>query len=405
MGGVRHTVGSMSTLLGGLTPAQFLATHWQKKPLLIRQAIPGFRGFVDADALFALARRDDVVARSVGLRGNRHRLQVGPLRGPPPGKGPWTVLVQGMETLHPEGWPLLRRFDDVVPRARLDDLMISYATEGAGVGPHTDRYDVFLLQGPGRRRWRLQHTPDLRLDESAEVPILQRFKPDVEYILDPGDMLYLPPGVAHDGTAVDGDCFTYSIGAVAPSVEGLLQNWLGFLSQKVEASVDLADMYDDPDLQPSSSPVDLGDAMLDRVEKLLAPVRQTSRTDVEEFLGRLLTGPKPHVEFPAVARLSRVDVLARLNPRTPVTLALPSRGLVRGDHVFLNGEVAVVDDDDTRSFWRELLRERRAAVPLAGLRGAGLDLVADAALKGHLRVDGAGAPSSSSLASSSKRRR
>jgi 50S ribosomal protein L16 3-hydroxylase len=392
----------MTTLLGGLTPAQFLEKHWQKKPLLVRQAIPGFRGFVDVDDLLALARRDDVVARSVALRGGRHRLQKGPLKGPPPGQGPWTVLVQGIETLHPEGWPLLRRFDDVVPRARLDDLMISWASEGAGVGPHTDRYDVFLLQGPGRRRWRLQHTPDPRLDERAEVPILARFKHEVEYILEPGDMLYLPPGVAHDGTAVDGPCLTYSIGAVAPSVEALQQNWLGYLSQQVEAKVDLKAMYEDRDLTVSSSPVEIGDAMVARVEQLLLPVRQTTRDDVEEFLGRLLTGPKPHVVFPPTPKLSRGELLQRLTRPESIGLALPSRGLVRGRRVFLNGETAVVDDAGLQ-FWSTLVRERRVLGPVR-IGGAGLEFLLDAFAKGHVRFEGASSSSSSSSSSGRRRR-
>lgn len=391
----------MTTLLGGLTPAQFLEKHWQKKPLLVRQAIPGFKGFVDVDDLMALARRDDVMGRSVALRGHKHRLHKGPLKGPPPGQGPWTVLVQGVETLHPEGWPLLRRFDDVVPRARLDDLMISWASEGAGVGPHTDRYDVFLLQGPGRRRWRLQHTPDPRLDPRAEVPILQRFKPDIEYILDPGDLLYLPPGVAHDGTAVDGPCLTYSIGAVAPSVEALQQNWLGFLSQKVEDEVDLADMYADPDLTAAASTTEIGDQMLARVEHLLQPVRQTTRDDVEEFLGRLLTGQKPHVVFPPPQKLSRGEVLKRLLRPESIGLALPSRGLLRGPRVFLNGEVAVVDDAG-RQFWERLLRERRVLGPVT-IGGAGLELLLEGFAKGHVRFESG--PSSSSASSSGRRRR
>ncbi len=373
----------MTTLLGGLSPTQFLERHWQKKPLLVRQAIPGFRGFLDVDDLLTLARRNDVVSRSVAMRGGRHRLRQGPLSGPPPGQGPWTVLVQGIEGLHPDGWPLLRRFDDVVPRARLDDLMVSWASEGAGVGPHVDRYDVFLLQGSGRRRWRLQHTPDPRLDERAEVPILARFKPDQELVLEPGDMLYLPPGVAHDGVAVDGPCLTYSIGAVAPSVEGLLQNWLAFVSQRVEASVDRAAMYEDPDLRAPVSPIAIDDAMLQRVEQLLAPVRQTSRDDVEEFLGRLLTGPKPHVVFAAPSRLSRVEVLQRLSRPEEVSLAWPSRGLVRGKRVFLNGEAAVVDEDGLE-FWSRLVRERRVVGPVS-LGGAGLELLIEAILRGFVR--------------------
>ncbi len=400
---------TMTTLLGGLSPVQFIERHWQKKPLLVRQAIPGFQGFIDVDHLLAFARRSDVMSRSVVLRDGRHRLHKGPLKGPPQSPWPWTVLVQGIEALHPQGWPLLRRFDDVVPRARLDDLMVSWASEGAGVGPHVDRYDVFLLQGAGRRRWRLQYQPDPRLDERAEVPLLARFRCDSEYVLEPGDMLYLPPGVAHDGTAVDGPCFTYSIGAVAPSVEALQQNWLGYLSQKVEETVDLAAMYADPDLVLSASPVAIGDAMIARVEQLLAPVRNPAREDVEEFLGRLLTAPKPHVVFMKTPRLSRGEILQRLAQTVSIHLALPSRGLVRGRRVFLNGEVAVVDEPSLQ-FWQILLRERSWS-GLARLTGAGLELLLAAFDKSFVSFEtgasssGSPRPQEQSASSSLPRRR
>jgi 50S ribosomal protein L16 3-hydroxylase len=238
----------MTSVLGGLQPDAFLQTYWQKKPLVVRQAVPGFTGFVSVDDLFAFAAKDNVAARLVTVgKGGKRALRSGPFkRGVHSTLGavPWTLLVQGLESLHDDGWPLLRRFDGVVPRARLDDLMVSYATEGAGVGPHTDRYDVFLLQGAGKRRWRLQSKGDLSLDDDADVPTVRRFVPEEEHVLEPGDMLYLPPGVAHDGTAVAGPCFTYSIGAIAPSIEGLLQNFLGFLSQRVDDTADLAAMAD-----------------------------------------------------------------------------------------------------------------------------------------------------------------
>jgi 50S ribosomal protein L16 3-hydroxylase len=224
----------------------------------------------------------------------------------------------------------------------------------------------------------------------------------VEYVLEPGDMLYLPPGVAHDGTAVDGPCLTYSIGAVAPSVEALQQNWLGYLSHKVEAKVDLEAMYEDRDLAVSSSPVEIGDLMVGRVEELLAPVRQTTRDDVEEFLGRLLTGPKPHVVFPPTPKLSRGELLQRLTRPEAIALALPSRGLVRGQRVFLNGEAAVVDEAGLQ-FWSRLVRERRVPGPVS-LGGAGLELLIEAFSRGFVRFEG-GASSSSSSSSSGRRRR
>jgi 50S ribosomal protein L16 3-hydroxylase len=323
----------MTTLLGGMTPQAFLDAHWQKKALLVRQAIPEFQGLVSRDELFALAQREDVMSRLVTLKKGRLKLVPGPVTMTPSqlGVGPWSILVQGIEALVPAGQALLARFEAIVPRARLDDLMVSWATEGGGVGPHTDRYDVFLLQGPGRRRWQLS-TRTFAPDDKAELPTLKGFVPEVEYVLDPGDMLYLPPGVAHHGVAVDGPCFTYSIGAVAPTVEGLLQNFLGYLSQKIEADVDMSAMYDDPDLQaPAAGAAHvISDAMVARVTRILDQVR-FGAADVDEFLGRLLTGPKPTVEFDELPRAPTIDDVRKQLLRPGILrLTLPSRGLVRG---------------------------------------------------------------------------
>jgi 50S ribosomal protein L16 3-hydroxylase len=356
---------STTIRLGDSTPSAFLSTYWQKKPLVIRQAIPGFQGFVDVATLCAWAKKDSVAARLVTMTKGKRRLHTSPLHITPaqlPEKS--TILVQGVENLHDEGWPLLMQFDGIIPRARLDDLMVSYATVGGGVGPHTDRYDVFLLQGPGRRRWRLQTTGDMRVDERQEVPTLKNFVPDLEHTLEAGDILYLPPGVAHDGVAVDGPCFTYSIGAIAPAHEALLQNFLGFLSQRVEASVDLSAMYEDPDLQAPTQPAMLSSTMTAKVASMLSSLR-FGDDDVDEFLGRLLTGPKPTVTFSPPPSVQRGTALkARLGQAGVLRLARPSRGLVSAQRVFLNGEAVVVADDGARAFFAELFAQRQTKMPL-----------------------------------------
>ena len=178
-------------LLGGLTPAQFMTRHWQKKPLLVRQAIPGFRPLLAPGELFALAAREEVESRLVARDGKAWRLQRGPFarRALPSVRKPdWTLLVQGVDLHDRAAHELLHAFD-FLPAARLDDLMISYATDGGGVGPHFDSYDVFLLQAQGRRRWRYGRQRDLALREGAPLKILERFEPEEEYVLEPGDML------------------------------------------------------------------------------------------------------------------------------------------------------------------------------------------------------------------------
>lgn len=380
----------MTTLLGGMTPQAFLDAHWQKKALLVRQAIPEFQGLVSCDELFALAQREDVMSRLVTLKKGRLKLVPGPVTMTPSqlGVGPWSILVQGIEALVPAGQALLARFEAIVPRARLDDLMVSWATEGGGVGPHTDRYDVFLLQGAGRRRWQLS-TRTFATDDKAELPTLKGFVPEVEYVLDSGDMLYLPPGVAHHGVAVDGPCFTYSIGAVAPTVEGLLQNFLGYLSQKIEADVDMSAMYDDPDLQaPAEGAAHvISDAMVARVTRILDQVR-FGPADVDEFLGRLLTGPKPTVEFDELPRAPTVDDVRKQLLRSGIVrLTLPSRGLVRGRRLFLNGETVSLDDDDDLRVGSALIEQRHLSLPLTKAPSAVLvAFIAEGLQRGFLQL-------------------
>jgi 50S ribosomal protein L16 3-hydroxylase len=188
-------------LLGGLSATKFLSQFWQKKPLLVRNAIPDFKGVVQAPELLALSLRDDVEARLVCRRRGTWHMQQGPfsrtqlVRLP---KSGWTLLVQGLNLELPAADDLLRRFR-FLPYARLDDVMVSYAVRGGGVGPHFDSYDVFLLQGPGRRRWSVGRQRDRQLDPKAPLKILRNFRPEKEWLLEAGDMLYLPPGLGARG--------------------------------------------------------------------------------------------------------------------------------------------------------------------------------------------------------------
>ncbi|MGH8821855.1 MAG: cupin domain-containing protein, partial [Rhodoferax sp.] len=222
-----------STLLGALSPQQFMRRHWQKKPLMVRQAIPGFAALLDSAALFALAGNDDVESRLVVHGAKGWQMRSGPFarRALPSLKQPgWTLLVQGVDLQVDAAHELLQQFR-FVPEARLDDLMVSYASDGGGVGPHFDSYDVFLLQAQGRRRWRIGRQQDLGLQEGVPLKILAHFVPEQEFVLEPGDMLYLPPRYAHDGVAV-GECMTYSIGFRAPNRAELARELLQRLAEE-----------------------------------------------------------------------------------------------------------------------------------------------------------------------------
>jgi len=214
-------------LLGGLSPATFMRRYWQKKPLLIRQAIPGFSPLLDRAALFDLSGREEVESRLIVHSEKGWQLKHGPFgrrQLPALSRPRWTLLVQGVDLHVNAVHELMQRFR-FVPDARLDDLMISWASDGGGVGPHFDSYDVFLLQAQGQRRWRIGRQKDLSLQPDVPLKILSNFEPEEEHVLNPGDMLYLPPKWAHDGVAVGGDCMTYSVGFRVPQRGGWRPNW------------------------------------------------------------------------------------------------------------------------------------------------------------------------------------
>ena len=343
----------LNNLLGGLSPRQFLEEYWQKKPLLVRQAIPGFTGLLDKEALFDLACDPDVESRHVRRDGGNWQIGYGPqkrsaLRGR---KTPWTVLVQGLNLWLPEGDALLRHFN-FIPQARLDDLMVSYAVDGGGVGPHYDNYDVFLLQGFGKRRWRIGDQQDQELVEGLPLRILKHFKPTYDWVLEPGDMLYLPPHWAHDGIAV-GECTTYSVGFRSLSAQEVASGFLGWLQE----NVCLEGYYSDPQLPLQENSAEISGAMLDQVAEMVARIRW-QRDDIAAFLGCYLTEPKPHVFFdPPEESLSFTRFKTAVG-RGGFVLDARSLLLFSGQRFFLNGEALAFEPQDA-GLLAELAHQRR----------------------------------------------
>ncbi|MDQ6640560.1 MAG: cupin domain-containing protein [Pseudomonadota bacterium] len=337
-----------SPLLGGLSSAAFMRRHWQKKPLLVRAALPDAPNIVDRGALFELAAHDDVESRLVERHVERNSQRiVGPtsgrdvdhaaerwsLRHGPftrrslPGlKGrAWTLLVQGADLHLEAAHRLLRRFA-FVPAARLDDVMLSFATDGGGVGPHIDSYDVFLLQVRGRRRWKIGKVKAPVLRQDAPLKLLADFAPSAEWLLEPGDMLYLPPGWAHDGVA-EGETITASIGFRAAGVESLGAGVVQHLLDAFEAP-DAEALYSDPrqeaTAEPARIPVALQRCAEASVKRLL-----DDRIALGRALGEALSEPKPRVWFePGSAPAEPTAV--RLDRRT--------RMLYDDRHVFINGD-------------------------------------------------------------------
>lgn len=347
-------------LLGGLSPTRFLREVWHKQPLLIRNAVPGFAGLLSPDEMLHLAARDDVESRLVQGSGSGWQLSHGPFRTNHFRRLPktaWTLLVQSLNHVLPEADALLAQFS-FIPHARLDDLMASYAVPGGSVGPHFDSYDVFLLQGQGHRRWQLSRQTDLALLDDAPLKILRHFEAADEWVLGPGDMLYLPPHVAHYGVAVDA-CMTYSIGFRAPTAEELAQGFLAHLQD----TLTLEGRYADPDLRLQAHPGEISRAMLAQIGELIARI-QWGRRDIAEFAGRYLSDPKPNVFFdPPEAPLARA-AFRKQSARTGVALNPKSRLLFTGGRFFINGE-AFTPSADEISALQQLADRRRLAPPFA----------------------------------------
>jgi len=321
-------------LLGGLTAKQFLSQFWQRKPLLVRNAIDRFEGPVQAPELLALAARSDVESRIVRRDRRKWKVSEGPFSRSELGRMPrsgWTILVQGLNLEVPAADRLLRLFR-FVPHARVDDVMASYAAPGGGVGPHFDSYDVFLLQGEGRRRWRIARRYDPALEPRIPIRILRRFRAEKEWVLGPGDMLYLPPGWAHEGVAV-GPCVTYSIGFRAPSRAEIAREFLGFLQDGVDSD----GLYADRGATPPRHPGEIPRKMVAHAVAAVESVRWRKR-DVARLLGAYLSEPKPHVVFPRPReRLAPARLASRLRARG-LRLDARSRMLFRGTDFFVNGE-------------------------------------------------------------------
>ena len=335
---------------------------WHKKPLLIRNAIPGFKPLIPKAQLFTLTKQDEVESRIVSQRGRVWRLDHGPLEARDLRRASgekWTLLVQGVNLHLPAADALLRRFC-FVPYARIDDLMISYAVDGGGVGPHFDSYDVFLLQAQGTRRWRISQQADRTLVAGAPLKILKHFKPTAEYLLEPGDMLYLPPGCAHDGVAI-GECMTYSIGFRAPSAQELATGLLEHAAENIERQ----GFYADPGLQPASSPALLTDAYVNQAARLIGNVRPT-RAMLENFLGCKLTEPKSSVFFDPPQHRLNTARFSRAAFRHGITLDRRTQMLYRGKALFINGETAEV----AASPALQLLANARLIAPGARLSAA-----------------------------------
>jgi len=278
----------------GMTPAVFLRDYWQKRPLLIRNAFPGFVAPITPEDLAGLACEDTALSRIVmhetGLSGmlDQWLLQHGPFPEelfPTLPHQDWTLLVQDVDKWDADVAALLAAFD-FLPRWRIDDVMVSFAAPGGSVGAHVDQYDVFLLQGLGRRRWEIDTSPNPSMEfrQDSELKLLSRFEPTHAWVLEPGDMLYLPPGVPHHGVAEDA-CLTFSIGMRAPAASELLGD---FVDELIDGSSD-SQRYADPGLTPVEDPNEIDAASMQRVLEALNALRMNDPERLGDWFGRFIT--------------------------------------------------------------------------------------------------------------------
>jgi len=380
----------------GMAPRSFLRDYWQKRPLLVRGAFPGYSSPVEPDDLAGLACEQGVLARLI--QHDRARDAWTLRSGPFPeeafdglGDRDWTLLVQDMDKWDPDIAALLPSFA-FLPRWRVDDIMVSFAATGGSVGAHVDQYDVFLLQAMGHRRWQIDASeamgrgkPPLGFRDDAEIRLLREFNPTHDWVLEPGDMLYLPPDVPHHGVAED-PCLTFSLGMRAPSVAELMGDYVDTLA----AEADDALRYADPDLGPAKDPHEIDSAAMARVVEALNAVRMADADALGDWFGRFITiyrsaaGPGQGEGQPLAAdELARALDGGLVLQRYPWT-RVAWRRAARGARLYVAGQSWPLPVADAR---RLAAAARIDAGAWSALSAAGRDCVCALLAEGHYRLE------------------
>jgi 50S ribosomal protein L16 3-hydroxylase len=355
--------------LGNLTARKFLDEYWQQKPLLIRGAFAKSFAPLTCKEILTLAGYEDAESRLVTKRGREWSMARGPFSTKDfkqlhaetrTSATQWTVLVQDTQHFSYEAHALLAKFN-FIPQSRIDDLMVSYAVKGGGVGPHVDSYDVFLIQGNGKRRWQISSQKDLSIHADLPLKILKHFKHTSEWVLEAGDMLYLPPHWAHHGIAETDECVTWSVGFRAPTWQEMLESYLDVLQDQLTIDVTKkGERFTDAKREPAIQSGLIDKAMQSTMTKALAKGLRPALTSetLHQFLGCYLTQPKSHVEFMPPEDSSSPAAFARIARAEGICLDLRSRLLFDATHFFLNGEKLNINKNDMRA-WQTLSNARQ----------------------------------------------
>jgi 50S ribosomal protein L16 3-hydroxylase len=322
--------------------------YWHKKPLLVRAAIPAFalakaageplESPISAADLAVLAGHPDSESRLI--QSKPWKMARGPFSKksiPPISQANWTLLLQGADTLHPAAKTVLSWFR-FIPDVRLDDLMISIAGPGGGVGPHVDSYDVFLIQMSGRRHWKISTQDDLSLKPNLPLKILAQFEPTQDWVLEPGDMLYLPPHVAHEGISLDAGCQTWSVGFRAASYRELLQEGLWRLAESLDALPLLDKRYQDPQQTATDQPDTLPPELVKQLRTHLKSLKLDSADTMLPGIASYLSEPKPHAFFSGPDRPLSAKAFAHYLKQNPLQLHPHTRLMRLNNAIFCNGE-------------------------------------------------------------------
>lgn len=359
--------------------------YWQKKPLLIRGAIPAFSlcsqngasslaSPISYEELVELSYREDVESRLI--QSQPWRFEHGPFQKkaiPSLKKSNWTLLLQGMEVHHPAAANILSWFR-FIPDARLDDLMVSIAGLGGGVGPHFDSYDVFLIQMSGRRQWRISDQKDLSLNPRLPLKILQNFQCTQEWVLEPGDMLYLPPHIAHNGVALDAGCQTWSVGFRSPSIKELLQEGLWRLAESLESIPELEQKFADPKQAAISNAEQLPDELIKQLTTQVKKLKLHQRDTFLPGVAAYLSEPKQQAIFDAPSKPLNPNAFLKKLAQKPLKASSQTRILSLGKQVYCNGDnVTQSQSSEVIAAWQTLSADKILEVSkLTDIEGSSL---------------------------------